>query len=157
MPALTDADRLRELHDIEEIKKLKSRYIEACDGGWDGQLSHDPEKIVNLFTEDCVWDGGAFGNRQGREALREYYLSSDASKRASAFHLLTSPIIDVTGDEATGSWHLTILLSTLDGPSSLIAGTFADEYHRTEDGWRIYKSSFTTALTKTYSEPWEFK
>ena len=33
MAALTDTDRLRELHDIEAIKKLKACYIEAFDGG----------------------------------------------------------------------------------------------------------------------------
>jgi ketosteroid isomerase-like protein len=156
MTAQSDIDWLRELRDIEEIKQLKARYIEACDGGWGGRLSHDHEKMVALFTEDCVWDGGGFGQRQGRAALREYYESNQAATRAQAFHLLTQPIIQVDGDQATGRWHLTIVLSTVGGPSNLICGAFDDEYRRTAAGWRIHRSSFTTALTGEYTGAWNF-
>jgi ketosteroid isomerase-like protein len=157
MAAEGEADLMRELHDIEAIKKLKARYIEACDGGWGGRLSHDHETMVALFTEDCVWDGGAYGQRQGREGLREYYRANDAAAKASAFHLLTNPIIEVDGDRATGRWHLTIILSTAGGPSNLICGAFDDEYRRTDEGWRIHSSKFTTAVTGEYSAAWNFR
>jgi hypothetical protein len=116
---------LRELRDIEEIKKLKARYVDACDGGWGGRIAHDPDVIPELFTENCEWDGGAYGNRQGREALREYYLANKIDDRSSVFHLLTSPVIEIDGDFARGEWHLTILLSLNDGGNVLICGVFA--------------------------------
>lgn len=147
---------VRELRDIEEIKKLKARYIDACDGGWGGRIAHDPETIPELFTRDCVWDGGVYGNRQGREALRDYYRQNKEGDRSSVFHLLTSPVIEVSGNGARGEWHLTILLKMNDGSSMLICGTFDDEYHRTEEGWRIHRSRFTRALTGQYPDAWTF-
>lgn len=151
-----DAAALRELRDIEEIRKLKSRYIEACDGGWGGRASHDADTIASLFTEDCEWDGGVFGNRQGREALRDYYRAIRPEDNPSAFHILTSPIIEVDGDEATGSWHLTIVLTLRDGSSQLLGGVFSDCYRRTGEGWRIHGSHFTRAVAGQYDRPWEF-
>ena len=151
-----ESSLLRELHDIEEIRKLKSRYVAACDGGWGGRASHDPDSIASLFTEDCEWDGGVFGNRQGREALREYYLAIKPEDNPSAFHILTSPVIEVDGDEATGQWHLTIILTMRDGSSMLLAGVFGDRYRRTGEGWRIHSSHFTRALAGNYENPWEF-
>jgi hypothetical protein len=146
--------RLRRFEDIEEIKKLKARYCEACDGGWSGRSSHNVEGIVSLFVEDCIWDGGVFGKREGREALREYYHQNSASNPPLAYHLLTNPIIDVDGDRAIGNWHLTIMLNTPDRTSVLVSGIFDDDYVRTPEGWRIKRSRFTLALTGKHEGAW---
>jgi len=127
--------RLRRLEDIEEIKKLKARYCEACDGGWDGCASHDYEKIVALFAPDGIWDGGVYGRREGREAIRDYYQHNP--EVPFAFHLLTNPIVEVDGDHATGRWHLLICLTPADRSATLVGGVFDDEYARTAEGWRI--------------------
>jgi len=146
--------KLQKLEDIEEIKKLKARYCAACDGGWAGTQSHDIDAIVSLFAEDAVWDGGPFGQREGRAALRAYYEGNSAANPSLAFHLLTNPIIEVDGDAATGNWHLTILLTLADGASTLVGGVFEDVYARTPDGWRIKRSRFQLALSGTYEHAW---
>jgi hypothetical protein len=148
------AQRLLRMEDVEEIKKLKARYVAACDGGWAGTQSHDKEKILALFTEDCVWDGGVYGKREGRAALRAYYDQNSASDAPLAYHLLTNPIIDVNGDHATGNWHLTIMLLLPNGTSHLVGGIFNDEYARTAEGWRIKYSHFTLALNGSYEKAW---
>lgn len=119
------------MEDIEEIKKLKARYCAACDGGWDGRASHDTEKIVALFAEEGVWEGGVYGRREGRDGIREFYQHNP--EVPFAFHLLTNPIIEVDGDRATGNWHLMISMTQADRKSLLIAGVFEDEYVRLED------------------------
>ncbi len=144
--------RLRRLEDIEEIKKLKARYCEACDGGWDGRASHNIEKIVAVFAQDGVWDGGVYGRREGREALRDYYQHNP--EVPFAFHLLTNPIIEVNGDYATGNWHLLISLTQADQSSVLIGGVFDDEYTRTAEGWRIKRSRFSLALHSAHQGSW---
>jgi hypothetical protein len=144
--------RLRRLEDIEEIKKLRARYIEACDGGWDGRASHNTEKILSFFTEDCLWEG-AYGRREGRAALRKYYEEGSASD-ALAYHILSSPAIDVDGDHARGNWHLTILLTLPDQSSLLVGGVLDDEYVRTPEGWRIKRTRFSLALTGKYEKGW---
>jgi hypothetical protein len=144
--------RLRKLEDIEEIKKLKARYCEACDGGWDGRASHDTDKIVALFAEDGVWDGGVYGNREGRARIREYYQNNP--EVPFAFHLLTNPIIETDGDRATGNWHLMICLTQADQAAVLVAGVFDDEYVRTAQGWRIKRSRFSLAYHSPYPGSW---
>jgi hypothetical protein len=144
--------RLRRLEDVEEIKKLKARYCEICDGGWNGIASHNPANIVALFTEDGVWDGGVYGRREGREALRGFY--ERPRDPPCAYHLLTNPIIEVDGDRATGSWHLTISLTQTDQTSMLIGGVFEDEYARTAEGWRIKYSRFTLAVNTPLHGSW---
>jgi len=144
--------RLRRLEDIEEIKKLKARYCEACDGGWDGRATHDTEKIVGLFAEDGIWDGGVYGNREGRAQIREYYYHNPVVP--FAFHQLTNPIIEVDGDRATGNWHLLISMTQADQAAALIAGVFDDEYVRTPQGWRIKRSRFSLAFHAPYQGTW---
>ncbi len=144
--------RLRRMEDIEEIKKLKARYCEACDGGWDGRASHNIEGIVSLFAEDGVWDGGVYGRREGRNALRDYYQHNP--EVPFAFHLLTNPIIEVNGDHATGNWHLLISITQADQSSALIGGVFDDEYARTAEGWRIKRSRFSLALHSPHQGSW---
>lgn len=144
--------RLRRLEDVEEIKKLKARYCQACDGGWDGRASHDYEKIVALFAQDGVWDGGVYGRREGRDAIRDYYRHNP--EVPFAFHLLTNPIIEVNGDHATGQWHLLIFLTQADGSALLVGGVFDDEYTRSAEGWGIKRSRFSLAVNTTYSGQW---
>jgi hypothetical protein len=148
----TVEQRLRRLEDIDEIKRLKARYCAACDGGWDGRASHDTDRIVALFAEDGVWEGGVYGRREGREGIREFYQNNPAVP--FAFHLLTNPIIEVDGDRAIGNWHLLISMTGADRKATLIAGVFDDEYVRTPAGWRIKRSQFSLAFHAPYQGAW---
>jgi hypothetical protein len=56
--------RIQILEDIEAIRRLKARYADACDRGYDA------DTIASPFAEDAVWDAGTFGRYEGREARR---------------------------------------------------------------------------------------
>ena len=91
--------RIRRLEDLEEIKQLKARYAAYCDAGYDA------DALADLFTTDAVWDGGMLGRNEGREAIRQFFRGS--SQRISfAVHNILSPIIEIAGDTATGTWYL---------------------------------------------------
>ena len=47
--------RLQRLEDIEEISKLKARYCNFVDGGWD-RPTHDYDGVASIFTDDGVWE-----------------------------------------------------------------------------------------------------
>ena len=90
--------RIRRLEDLEEIKQLKARYAAYCDA------NYDADALAALFTADAVWDGGMLGRSEGREAIRQFFRGS--SQRISfAIHNILSPIIEITGDTATGTWY----------------------------------------------------
>jgi SnoaL-like domain len=143
-------DRVRGLEDVEEIRRLKVRYFEACDGGFGGVPSHVPEEISNTFTVDGVWDGGPHGSRVGRQAIGEFYRQVP---QCFAYTMLSEPTIEVDGDRAIGRWNL-LVYSTHGDRSILTGGTHHDEYVRTSEGWRIARTRFVSAVQMRSTEPW---
>jgi ketosteroid isomerase-like protein len=144
------AQRTRRLEDIEEIKQLKALYCKYCDGGWAGP-THDYDRIAALFTEDAVTEGTA-GRTEGRENIRRLYKSYQATP--FAFHRVTNPIIQVTGNRATGNWHVLVALTRPDSQAVWVAGIYDEEYARTRDGWRIQRLKFTPAFITPYEQGW---
>jgi hypothetical protein len=146
--------RLRRLEDIEEIRRLKLEYFEACDGGFGGIPSHVPEEIARTFAEDGAWDGGLLGELTGRAAITEHYR---ARPQCLAFTLLSEPAIEVDGDEATGRWNMVVCLEyrNADGPEArLFAGVHHDRYVRTDEGWKIAHTRFVPAIVASRPHGW---
>ncbi len=141
--------RLRRLEDIEEIKALKARYCDRCDAGY------DPDGIAELMTDDAVWDGGrTFGVRRGREEIRAHF--EKASQRvAIARHQVMNPIIDVTGDTATGQWLLfqPCTDAGVDG-AVWLAATYRDEYRRVDGRWLISHTGIDVAFFTPFEKGW---
>ena len=88
-------ERMRALEDVEEIKKLKARYMSAAD------YNYLPDGIASFFTEDGIFDAGPFGRHEGREALTKNVWIPEFS-----FHTAMNPVVEVDGDKATGAWYM---------------------------------------------------
>ena len=96
----TDIERrLQALEDIEAIKKLKIRYCHCAD-------AQDYPGFASLFTEDAVWEGGAFGHAEGRKAIEEFLRGVQAQSLPFALHYVMNATIEVTGNTAVGQWYL---------------------------------------------------
>ena len=150
-PDDTDIDgRLRRLEDIEEIRRLKVRYFEACDGGFDAIPSHVPEDIAGTFAAEGEWDGGPFGKRVGPGAIADFYREVP---QTLAFTVLSEPTIDVYGDRGTGRWNL-IVYSQHGDTARLTGGVHHDEYVRTVDGWRIARTRYASAIQMISPNAW---
>ena len=141
------------LDDVQEIANLKARYVDAVDGGWGREIPHDPEAVVALFVEDGVWDSGVFGGGSGHQGIREFMATGEAIM-PFAFHHLSSPRIQVDGDEARGRWHGMISM-TLEGVARLQLGVYDDEFVRTPEGWRFKRLGYTVAATTDLPAGWE--
>src|SRR5262249_19590482 len=100
--------RIRRLEDLEEIKQLKARYAAYCDA------NYDADALADLFTADAVWDGGMLGRNEGREAIRQFFRGS-SQRIAFAIHNILSPIIEIEGDTAHGTWYLLQTCTYTDG------------------------------------------
>lgn len=123
--------RVRVLGDVEAIKRLKHRYPDACDRGYDA------DTLAALFAADAVWDGGLFGRYEGREAIRDFFrgVSSDI---VFAMYYMMNPIIDVDGDLATGTWYLFQTCTFAEGNTPIWgAARYDEEYVREADGWKF--------------------
>lgn len=107
-----NAEKIQWLFDIEQIKQLKHRYCAYCDE------QYDPDGIASLFTEDGVWDGGPFGLAEGYEGIRTFF--ADVSNQVSfANHYVSTPIIEIDGDNATGRWDLWQPMAMVPEPAAL--------------------------------------
>ncbi len=142
------ADRVRRLADLEEIRTLKSSYCRWVDTGYDA-AGDDPARFAELFAEDGVWAVSAEPAR-GREEIRQ----RAAASRRFKLHLAANPIIELDGDRATGAWHVLVPSTAADGSAVWLAGTYDDDFVRTNEGWRFARVAFHVAFRAPYDEGW---
>lgn len=140
--------RIRRLEDLEAIRQLKARYALACDN------HYDADALAALFTEDAVWDGGFIGRSEGREAIRRFFQGS--SRRISfAIHNILSPVIEVNGDTATGTWYLLQACTYVNGNQAAWgAATYHDRYRREADGWKFEEVRLESHFWTPYEDGW---
>lgn len=143
--------RLQRQEDIEQIRRLKVQYFDACDGGFGGARSHVPEEIASTFAKDGVWDGGPYGLLRGRAAVADFYRKVP---QMLAFTVLSEPVIDVEGNKATGRWNVLVYSAFEAGGSLLTGGVHHDQYVRAEEGWKIAHTRFVSAIASRSAVPW---
>jgi ketosteroid isomerase-like protein len=151
-------DRLRRLEDIEEIRKLKARYCDYVDLGWELE---DPDKknklVTTVFSEDIVWEvptaDGLSERFVGREQVLEQY-DRAVAPFLFGIHLAMNPIIEVDGDQASGQWPVLVPMTEPDGRAVWCSGKYLEKYVRTDDGWRIAYLRLATAFYTPFDTGW---
>jgi SnoaL-like domain len=144
-------ERITVLEDIEAIKRLKARYCDVCDTGY------DPDRIAALFTKDGTWEGGEFGTATGHAALRKMF---EGLHKAVSFaqHNAMNPIIEVTGDRAKGAWYLFCpYTSRANNRAGWIAGRYDDDYVKVNGEWKYQHLRAIIRMHARYEEGWAGK
>ena len=129
---------------IEEIKRLKYRYVRCLDQKrWD--------EIAELFVPDAAasYGGGAW-SFDGRDAIVEFLRSSMGSQQFLSAHRVGQPEIEITGpDTATATWALMDLVLQLEfGVDIRGAAFYEDTYVKVDGEWKIK----STGYKRTYEE-----
>lgn len=130
---------------IEEIKRLKYRYMRCLDQKrWD--------EIGDCFTEDAT---AAYGGGQwafeGRDAIVGFLSRAMGAESFLSCHRVSHPEIDLAPDGAAahGVWALEdTVIETQWGITIRGAAFYEDRYVRTPAGWRIAH----TGYRRTYEE-----
>jgi uncharacterized protein (TIGR02246 family) len=127
--------RLQSLEDIEAIKELHRRFTKAVADRRFGSLSE-------FFTDDAVIDMRSHGETVGRDAIKQHFDGMEAQPLAGAGYVLSSPVVDVTGDEASGewTWHRFAAHGTWE------EGRYRCSYRRADDGWHFSRLHFRVIL-----------
>jgi hypothetical protein len=138
----SDDALLARLRDTLEIQQLKARYCRAAD-----MVIADADKATgilrDLFTPDVVADYSVLVCN-GREELLTYLVATIAANSDWLLHFLTSPSIEIDGDEATGDWALIVQVKQKHMPGKeMLVGRYSDRFVRTPDGWKIADIKFT--------------
>ena len=122
--------RITRLEDIEAIKQLKARYCEICDD------MHNPDRITSVFAENGIWESPDFGKAQGHDAIRELFQGFQNMFSFSQ-HNITNPIIEVTGNRATGIWYIMgPWTNTEDEKEIWMTARYEDDYVKVDGVWK---------------------
>jgi uncharacterized protein (TIGR02246 family) len=127
--------RVQQLEDQEQIREVLVAYGECLD-------SRDYAGYASLFARDGVWTGG-FGSAKGPAEIQAM-LEKNLGKAApgfvnkSSFHLMTTMVVQVTGDTATARSRYLFYTATTDNkPGASLAGRYVDEFVREDGKWKI--------------------
>jgi hypothetical protein len=145
---LSMEQRLQTLEDIEEIRRLKIRYAELCDEGF------DPDALVSLFTDDGVWDAGEFGRFRGHGEMRAYWRET-AAVTQFALHYMANHAVDVAagGMEARGRCYL-LGTATREGQAYWMAVRYDERYRKVDGLWLFAEMKLLPAFMTPYEYSW---
>jgi hypothetical protein len=134
-------DRLQQLEDLEEIRRLRALYSRCVDmKDWATWKSE-------VLTQDYRLESQG-GVQQGRDQVVAS-VSKSLDGATTAHHCHTPEIVFTGTDTATGIWAMQDHV-TLPGDGQPFrfrgAGHYHDEYVRTSEGWRI-RSTVQTRLS----------
>lgn len=143
------AARCARLEDIEAIKQLKARYLNACD-------KQDPEAVRDCFAEgEVIIDMSYFGQCANRDEFVDgIFVPRGCHDHVLDMHHCSNPEINVLDDAcATGIWSLNYRnINTLDRTLTLLSALYHDEYRKIGGAWKISRSrtEYRTALQCSY-------
>jgi ketosteroid isomerase-like protein len=117
------------MSDIEDIRRVLAEYCFATDSG-------DSDAWLATFTNDIVWEGGAFGRFSGIAAARAYH-SASAGSAVNFRHFTTNSIIDIEGSHARVRSYIQVFDQSGQSPALVFSGVYADVFEKSNDKWRI--------------------
>lgn len=117
-----------------DIADLRHRYCWAYDDG-------DAVGLGDLFTADGLVDLGDWGVFQGTAEIVEGFRRqvTPAGAPRTTLHTVTTQVVDVDGDEATGRWYVVVHHPPQEGDVHPIrfVGRYFDTYRREGGRWLL--------------------
>lgn len=130
--------RVTKLEAESEIRKLKARYLNACD-------AKDAVAMRACFTEDAKIEFPPLGAFD-LDGVVGIFTQMAVNTPITDVHQGHNAEIDIEGDTAKGRWNLGF--ATYDPREKtfrMLSSFYEDEYRKTAHGWRI---SFTRSTPR---------
>lgn len=140
---------VRHLQDVEAIKTLKARYCHLVDArNWD-----DLERI---WTDDATCDYGFFGCYKGpKEIVGKFFRELVSTVSSFMAHMVHNPVVEVHGDEASGSWYLTAQTTIQPMNQAVwVMGIYHDRFTRVGGTWKLSSLKFDFRYYTPYEDGW---
>jgi hypothetical protein len=137
------AERVEQLEAREAIQQLKARYARGADAVLNDPGTASATALADLFTDDGVLDLGPFGRYEGRAALLNAFENVLPAATKWSTHYIMSPLLEVGGANATGTWYYLIQMLPADPPDApltAIYGSYTDSYEKVGAVWKIKQS-----------------
>jgi len=138
-------DPLRQLVEIEAIKRLKYKYMRCIDQKrWD--------ELAETFAADATssYGDGKF-SFQGREAILDFLSKSMSASTFQSAHHVHHPEIELTSETtAKGTWALEdTVIEKAAGWSLRGAAFYSDEYVKQDGRWLILHTGYKRLFEET--------
>lgn len=141
--------RLDALESQDAIRRLKARYMQACD-------DRRGPAIADLFWPDGIWEAtgpNTAGPVVGRDAIAAMF---EAAPRRLTFttHYLTNEEIVVEGDRASGCWKLFEPCTFKDKLALWMGGRYVNTFERRNGEWRFAHLKLRIEFRTPYEHGW---
>ena len=132
------------MSDQIEIQELKAKYARYADAVFrtSGRVAA-ATALADLFTDDGTLNLGPFGTYSGRADLLNAFQTILPAGTAWSTHYIVSPIINVSGSDATGDWYYLIQMVPRTPPHAPVIpiyGGYQDKYKKVHGQWKIQES-----------------
>jgi ketosteroid isomerase-like protein len=147
-----EISELRELLDVEKIRKVKLLYSQLMD-------SRDIDGLADLFAEDAICEFGPYGTWHGREQIRtNYHEVFKAGLPYGGIHVTTNQWVEMTsGSTAVSRTYLIDVVHEPDPRTNPVIwyGLYDEAFVKTEGQWLIERCSLQFLWPKRLvSEGW---
>ena len=135
-----EIQKLRELLEVEAIRKLRNLYAHLLDSG-------DIDALAALFTEDAVCEFGPYGEWHGRETIRHNYgqvFREQIQSEFGSLHNTGNHWVELTSPTtAVGRSYLIDVLTHTDPATNPVEwfGVYDDAYRKRDGAWLIERIS----------------
>ena len=125
-------DRIQMIEDKDAIRELTAKYCYAV-------VAQDSQALINMFTEDGVFDMPPTLHFEGHEQLAKLYV--DKIDEVGPKPFIQNHVVNVVGDEATGNCAVEIRLID-DGEAYTACGHYNDTYRKVNGEWKFAHRDF---------------
>lgn len=143
--------RIRKLEDVHDITNLQAKYSYLVD-------SSQVDALIDLFAETFAWSVGFedMTTFTSKPKLSRFLKKAD-ELTPMMVHQPITPYIEVTGDEAKGTWYLVGMVTsdTPQGPKPRwVQGRYDNEYVRIDGCWKLSRLYFKYNFLTPFEEGW---
>ena len=129
------------LEDIEAIKALQASFVYAVDDMVN--FKHDiGQGLKGLLTDDVHFEMEGTPPAEGKDAVVQFLSDSESDGLYTYMsHMLSNPVIDVSGDGAKGRWYVycVLKLASRTNPAySWFHGSYDNTYKKIDGRWKIH-------------------
>jgi ketosteroid isomerase-like protein len=141
--------RIKNLEDIEAIRRLKGKYAYFAD-------TKDVQGFMSLVADDAVWEFGKWGGRcEGKEAIRKFTEDVTLKNYSLMLHNFHEVSIEVKGDTATGIWYFLVpATSVKEERAEWLGGMYEEKYVKVNGEWKFKEVVTDMKFAVPYNEGW---
>jgi ketosteroid isomerase-like protein len=128
------------IEDIEEIRRVRSKYYMAVDARrWD--------EAVDIYSDQASVDFAGVWKGQTKKGIKKVLLDMVGAGTSATFHCAYLPIVEVDGDTATAVGYLEIHSLPVGSEETISQiGRIEDQYIKEKGKWKLKRAVYTTLV-----------